>query len=273
LHLYNKWRTNCTSKGSSVYHVKQLVDDKGDATDDKCLRNQFRCSDGTCLPVEVICDGVADCKEGEEENDCDSFIYNTTFQCGGNQTIHLSTVCNGVFDCRNGFDERMHVCQQECSISQTRCDSGQCIKNRYRCDGFYHCLDKSDESNCDPAFVARKMDSKIKDKCTIVVKVLTYWSSLTGYSHFPLSKFCLYELNIFNLLETHPLGTHLKHCQFHNCTGLFKCKSSYCLSFTNVCDGKSDCPHGDDEIQCLDNWSVCPGMLKCQGWRCVDLFS
>jgi len=35
-----------------------------------------------------------------------------------------------------------------CRSDKFRCDSGQCIYNDWRCNGFVHCTDASDENNC-----------------------------------------------------------------------------------------------------------------------------
>lgn len=35
-----------------------------------------------------------------------------------------------------------------CSKEEFRCDNLQCVKSTQKCDGWPHCIDRSDESNC-----------------------------------------------------------------------------------------------------------------------------
>ena len=35
-----------------------------------CQLNQYTCRDGACIAEDFVCDGFADCSDGEEENDC-----------------------------------------------------------------------------------------------------------------------------------------------------------------------------------------------------------
>ena len=43
------------------------------------------------------------------------------------------------------------------------------------------------------------------------------------------------------------------------CPGMYHCPDSFCLPFHKVCDGKSDCPDGADEINCKSY--TCPGKV------------
>jgi len=46
---------------------------------------------------------------------------------------------------------------------------------------------------------------------------------------------------------------HLTHCETWTCKNTFKCPGSYCLPVHMVCDGDSDCEHGEDEALCANN--------------------
>lgn len=35
-----------------------------------CQHGKFRCSDGTCIPREGVCNRRNDCSNGEDEEDC-----------------------------------------------------------------------------------------------------------------------------------------------------------------------------------------------------------
>ena len=57
-------------------------------------------------------------------------------------------------------------------------------------------------------------------------------------------------------------GGHLSNCQHHTCPSQFKCPDAYCIPIHSICDGKQDCPDGDDEMQCKS--LSCPGFLLCR---------
>ena len=76
---------------------------------------------------------------------------------------------------------------------------------------------------------------------------------------YSLTSICIYQLTSNNSLIPCPNGRHLKHCKTFSCDILFKCLDNYCIAWSYVCDGKWDCPSGDDE---LDS-SVCNGKLAC----------
>ena len=36
----------------------------------ECRTEEFKCSDGTCLSVDSVCNGHADCTSGDDETNC-----------------------------------------------------------------------------------------------------------------------------------------------------------------------------------------------------------
>ena len=41
-----------------------------------CTEDQFECSDGECIPLNWLCDGVyADCSDAEDEINCGKFLF------------------------------------------------------------------------------------------------------------------------------------------------------------------------------------------------------
>ena len=57
-------------------------------------------------------------------------------------------------------------------------------------------------------------------------------------------------------------GKHLANCSAALCPHHFKCAKYYCVPFRYTCDGKQDCPLGDDERECSNR--TCQGLFKCQ---------
>ncbi len=95
---------------------------------------QFDCGDGTLLVLDAVCDIVADCEDGSDEDDCG------TVDCGDGWVVVEQGVCDGFAECDNGADEA------DCPMFA--CDGGGAIVIRERCDGFDDCADGSDEVGC-----------------------------------------------------------------------------------------------------------------------------
>ena len=42
----------------------------------QCLQNEFGCSNGECIPLELRCDGAGDCEDNLDEKNCTMVITN-----------------------------------------------------------------------------------------------------------------------------------------------------------------------------------------------------
>ncbi len=83
---------------------------------------------------------------------------------------------------------------------------------------------------------------------------------------FVTSDICVYKLKSAKILYPCRNGGHLINCEHFQCNKMFKCLDSYCILWSFVCDGKWDCPSGDDESYthiCGDG-KVCVNMYKCK---------
>ncbi len=73
---------------------------------------------------------------------------------------------------------------------------------------------------------------------------------------------CFYKTDHTGKLLFCSDGQHLQNCDRFQCSGKHKCLFSYCISLSEVCNSKWDCPNGDDEMKCEKNY--CLGNLKCK---------
>ena len=87
---------------------------------------------------------------------------------------------------------------------------------------------------------------------------------------FPMHKACINEITEYGDLGHCRNGAHLANCSDMACPGYFKCDPhSYCIPTHLVCDGRVNCPLGNDEQEC--EAFVCPAMLRCKESRiCIS---
>lgn len=74
----------------------------------------FICYNMEKIPMKKNCDGVPDCSEGEDENNCqvgEGCEGAFQFACWDGQCLDINQQCDGVTDCSGGEDE------QECPES------------------------------------------------------------------------------------------------------------------------------------------------------------
>ena len=82
-----------------------------------------------------------------------------------------------------------------------------------------------------------------------------------------ITSLCIYQVTPDTNLIPCENGRHLERCEQFSCDIIFKCLNNYCISWSYVCDGKWDCPRGDDElvsVMCNNN-TACRNMYHCRG--------
>ncbi|GFS19579.1 low-density lipoprotein receptor [Elysia marginata] len=132
----------------------------------------YICKDNTEVFRDWVCDGIQDCKAGEDEDDCPSItmeypgtteLPSTTeskcqwnsYACHGvnEECIENHKVCNRIDDCTEGDDEA-NCTQPNCPAYTLKChQSLECISKMLVCDGIPNCDDGSDEDDCSPCGV------------------------------------------------------------------------------------------------------------------------
>jgi len=105
----------------------------------ECFRKfeTFSCDDGELIVGAYQCDTILDCKDGEDERNCQDLWY----QCADGSPVLQSDRCDKQVDCPDASDEH------DCEFDFFLCDNDKGIPSWNVCDGVKDCADGSDEDD------------------------------------------------------------------------------------------------------------------------------
>ena len=234
---YFHYDMNCTM--SSVIDHKLLMTSPVYAAHE-CLGGHFKCDDGTCILVEYQCDGIPQCTDGSDEKKCDPVCDLPA----NSDCVHCNrTICT-------------------CTDLFYQCETSGCIPLSKLCDRVSDCNDGSDESDCsygnvssgyaNHRFGQRVSKPSKQNHRSNSLKLGDLDGHTLDYSPCVNDRICDPDISSCS---------HLRFCFLQECPGYFKCFFTYCIPYWRICDGKNDCPYGEDEAACEE--FLCRGMFKC----------
>ncbi|CAD5126157.1 DgyrCDS14324 [Dimorphilus gyrociliatus] len=250
---------------------------------------EFQCTDGSCILINYKCDRIKHCTDGSDEQNCTfseevEYLW-TTYDCSGTNRS-ISELCDHSQHCPTGSDEK-NCDYPNCPSDSFECYDKQCIDKKYQCDGYQHCSQNADEKDCSNYYPRKTFtcyegtiipNSRVNDGQTDCQSPEKEDESQIDKHHKKscnIGEFkckngaCINFINIC-IMDKDPWGyytgcrdqSHLRNCEYFICPkDYIKCPHSYCIPLNMRCNGKYDCPRGEDEMDCYT--PTCPGHLKC----------
>uniref|UniRef100_A0A0K2T8A8 EGF-like domain-containing protein n=1 Tax=Lepeophtheirus salmonis TaxID=72036 RepID=A0A0K2T8A8_LEPSM len=244
-----------------------------------CAKDQFTCSNGHCIDLNLKCDGEIDCEDGSDENlliacqniTCDK---DNQFMCANKAScIELESICDRYDDCMDGSDEDPGLClSRTCGDDMFQCkETGICLHYFSMCNSVYDCggNDISDEGNCN--------NGSSKNELPLFC-LPNEFSCDADSSCIPISGVCDDEKDCSD--NSDELNCHNEN---ETCKGFLCNRDSKCINASKKCDGALDCDDGSDENycslsstkcgkeefmcarsgDCIDKANVCDGVVHC----------
>ncbi len=247
--------------------------------------NLFQCKYSPHISSNFICDVVKDCLFDEsDELNCVNQVKAVTncprASCSPLHYISARGLCSKyMMWLKKSISQRKSICHMK-PTNSTLCQNGARIESSMHDDLVADCGPNGEDEPTLIALITQQIEHDCKNKFQI--------ACFPGHSKcFNVTDICVYKLDKFKHVGPCRNGGHMASCANFECNHHYKCVLSYCILWSYVCDGKWDCPNGDEEkygpvcgtvdahkcllmykcrrtnVLCLHPHSVCDGKPNC----------
>ena len=241
--------------------------------------NVFQCRSNVFISYLFVCNGIIDCPNGDnsDEGSCHCEFTKKNREFNNNLCKELVDHKNNKTTCSTLYFRSKGTCHKYTIVKYPAetlnkaifmCSDNRTIDITLKNDMVIDCSNSAEDEEILKSFLKYKQFKSCRTPYEIPCK--------QGYSNcFNISDICNYKVNSLGRIQPCSNGANLQNCQHFECNMMYKCVKSYCIPWSYVCDGKWDCPKGEDETysQICEERVICVNMFKCKGeeHKCLHL--